>query len=266
MKTLRELYKIHAPSGREWKMMEYLCAKCEELGAQVAFDDFGNIYAVKGKSETYPCVVAHTDQVQRFRDIRFNAYITTDRRNVVGGHFEGDKFVREGLGADDKNGIWCALKLLESECVLKVAFFVQEEIGCIGSSHADMSFFEDCRFVLQADRRGGHDFINYVYEDMCSPEFLKDVNPSRWGFTCTNGMMTDVAELFSNGVGISCCNISCGYYEPHTCREWTNLPELQHALKFMRHIVRNCKKCYLCTSIYALDDFKDDFAETYKFI
>ena len=46
-----------------------------------------------------------------------------------------------GIGADDKNGIWICLKCLEDFKAVKCAFFVQEEVGRIGSSHADMTFF-----------------------------------------------------------------------------------------------------------------------------
>jgi hypothetical protein len=36
----------------------------------------------------------------------------------------------EGLGADDKNGIWIALQCLKKYDTVKVAFFVSEEVGC----------------------------------------------------------------------------------------------------------------------------------------
>ena len=42
-----------------------------------------------------------------------------------------------GSRADDKNGIWICLKCLEDCKMVKCAFFVQEEVECIGSSHAD---------------------------------------------------------------------------------------------------------------------------------
>ena len=75
----------------------------------------------------------------------------------------------EGLGADDKNGIWIALKCLEQFPVLKIAFFKEEEIGCGGSSVADMSFFKDCRYCIQADRKGSSDLITSIgVTDLCS--------------------------------------------------------------------------------------------------
>ena len=43
---------------------------------------------------------------------------------------------------------------------------------------------------------------------------------------------------------VSCCNISCGYYEPHTAREYTILPELKNTLAFVKNIIRNCTDVY----------------------
>ena len=34
-------------------------------------------------------------------------------------------------------------------------------------------------------------------------------------------MMTDVLELKEKGLKVSCLNLSCGYYEPHTDHEFT---------------------------------------------
>lgn len=45
---------------------------------------------------------------------------------------------------------------------MKVAFFVSEEIGCVGSRNADMGFFEDARFVIEPDRRGYEDLITNI--------------------------------------------------------------------------------------------------------
>ena len=52
--------------------------------------------------------------------------------------------------------------------------------------------------------------------DICSDDFIKDIEPKEYGYTPTEGMMTDVEQLKENGLNISCINLSCGYYEPHT--------------------------------------------------
>lgn len=237
MKLLKQLYECYSPSGKEDAMMALIKAHCLKVGAKV-IEDEGQLYAVKGTADTYPCVVAHTDQVQ---DAACKAFQAKDI--MFGLSLDGRSF--QGLGADDKNGIWIALKCLEAFSIIKVAFFRDEERGCLGSAKANIKFFEDCRFVVQCDRKGGHDFIYEIgTTEICSKAFMQAADLKTYGFKKCTGMMTDVQKLRNMGVKVSCCNISCGYYEPHTAREYTILPELKNTLAFVKNIIRNCTDVY----------------------
>ena len=128
---------------------------------------------------------------------------------------------------------------------MKVAFFVSEEIGCVGSRNADMGFFEDARFVIEPDRRGYEDLItNISYTSLCSDEFLKDIGFNAFGYQEEFGMMTDVLELKEKGLKVSCLNLSCGYYEPHTDHEFTVKKDLLNSLGLVEHIIENCLSVY----------------------
>lgn len=157
MNLLKKLYEIHSPSRNERAMKKFIKGYVKKHIPGVTFrsDHVGNLYMTRGISETYPCIVAHLDQVQREHSKDFKAIETED---IIFGYSPKNRR-REGLGADDKNGIWIALKCLEKYECIKVAFFVSEEIGCIGSRNADMNFFEDTRFVIEPDRRGYEDLI-----------------------------------------------------------------------------------------------------------
>ena len=146
MELLKQLYEIHSPSGNEKKMRKFLkdWVKNNVPTASFTVDAMGNLYVCKGKSETYPCIVSHIDQVQKTHSKDFQAVETKD---IIFGFSIGN-IRMEGLGADDKNGIWIALKCLQKYPAIKCAFFVQEEVGCRGSNKADMTFFSDARFVL----------------------------------------------------------------------------------------------------------------------
>jgi len=79
---------------------------------------------------------------------------------------------REGLGADNKNGIWVCLRCLEECPRLKVFMAVGEEKGCIGSNHANMSFFADSLYVLEPDCKGGEEIHTNLKGIPCaSPDF-----------------------------------------------------------------------------------------------
>lgn len=150
MEKLMALYGISSPSGREGKMAKFIIEELKKMEIPFRQDRYGNIYAVKGNRESYPCVVAHMDEVHRRKTGSYAAHLVADSM-IVG--YDHKRKRMTGIGADDKNGIWICLKCLEDCKTVKCAFFVQEEVGCIGSSHADMSFFSDCRFVIQCDRK-----------------------------------------------------------------------------------------------------------------
>ena len=237
---LKQLYLIHSPSGSEKKLRKFIkdWIRRNVPAAHYVVDNIGNLYVVKGDAENYPCIVAHMDQVQKEHSHDFQVVETKD---VLFG-FSLKNVQLEGLGADDKNGIWIALRCLKKYPVMKCAFFVGEEIGCIGSSKCDMAFFTDCRYVLQPDRRGGHDLIPNIggWTELCSKEFLKAIGYEAFGFKTTAGMMTDVEALKNHGLKVSAVNMSCGYYRPHSDEEYTKKSELRNTLAFVEHIIENC--------------------------
>ena len=244
MKLLKRLYSIHSKSGKEQKMIKFLLwwIRTNIPGARVELDKkVGNIYVTKGVSDTYPCIVSHIDQVQEVHSRDFKAIETHD---IIFG-WSPKKKEFQGLGADDKNGIWIALKCLEKFDALKAAFFVGEEIGCVGSSKADMDFFTDCRFVLQCDRRGSNDFITSICaSELCSTDFIAATDFEMFGYHLEDGAMTDVLTLKENGLSVSCVNMSCGYYDPHTDNEFTVKADLLNCLAFVEHIIENCTQVY----------------------
>lgn len=237
MELLKQLYGIHSPSNNEKEMQLFLTDYLRTIkGVETFTDKSGNIYAVKGKAKYYPCIVAHIDQVQRIHEKDFVA-VETDE--LIFGYSPHTRQFN-GLGADDKNGVWCALQLLNTTKNIKCAFFVGEEIGCIGSWDCDIDFFNDCGYILQADRRGYGDLITSIGGDICSQDFIDTITPSLFGYSPTSGLMTDVETLKNRGVMASCVNISCGYYEPHTDNEYTIKKDLLNCLAFMQHIISTC--------------------------
>lgn len=238
------LYGISSPSGREGKMAKFIIEELKKMEIPFRQDRYGNIYAVKGNRKSYPCVVAHMDEVHRRKTGSYAAHLVADSM-IVG--YDHKRKRMTGIGADDKNGIWICLKCLEDCKTVKCAFFVQEEVGCIGSSHADMSFFSDCRFVIQCDRKGNGDMVTQINGmKLCSNEFISAIDVRKYGYKPAQGLNTDVAALKRNGLEVSCINLSCGYYEPHTDNEYTVVADLCKCYRFVRHII--C--CHKGTSMH----------------
>lgn len=242
MKLLKNLYEISSPSGREKQMIRFITGWLKKRGIRYRVDPFGNIYAVKGNSKTYPCIVAHTDEVHGIRSRDYE--VVSLRDEIVFGYDSKNKRFT-GTGADDKNGIWVCLKCLEEFECIKCVFFAGEETGCTGSRMADMGFFGDCRYVLECDRKGSGDLVTSISGvELCSDRFLNDIDAMSYGYRPVSGLMTDVLILKEMGIEVSCANISCGYYEPHTDKEYTVISDLENCLRFVQSIIRNCTQVY----------------------
>ena len=268
MKLLKQLYSIHSKSGKENKMRRFIIkyVKRKIKDARIVKDTTGNIYITKGDAETYPVIVAHLDQVQENHSKDFTVM---EVNGVLFGYSSKNRRF-EGLGADDKNGIWIALKCLKYDAI-KLAFFVGEEIGCIGSNQADMDFFKDARFVIQPDRRGKDDLITSICGlELCSKEFISAVNAEKFGYRENDGLMTDIETLKTNGLELSAVNLSCGYFRPHTNEEFTVVKDLENCLAFVQHIIETCTDTYPHVAVNTFYDYYDDFYylydEMYEFI
>ena len=218
--------------------------------------EIGNIYVTKGVSDTYPCIVSHIDQVQTIHSRDFQAIETKD---IIFGYSPKNKRL-EGLGADDKNGVWICLKCLMKYENIKVSLFVSEEVGCIGSSKANMDFFKDVRFVIQCDRRGSSDLITSICStEISSKEFIEATGYEAFGYHLEEGMMTDVLTLKENGLQVSAVNMSCGYFEAHTDHEFTIKKDLLNCLSFVEHIIENCTETYQHQCDYSMGLYDDYF-------
>lgn len=231
---LARLYKIQSKSGSETKMIQYLEGLLPLLGNDITVvNDKNNLYVVKGKAETYPCIVAHTDQVQ---EINKNTDVLRTDDLFVG--FDFHKKQQVGLGADDKNGIFMVILALIQFPILKACLFNGEETGCLGSTACNMEFFNDCRFVIQCDRKGGSDFISKGSGiELASDEFIQDCQLDLFKYNTTDGLITDVVTLKQRGLNVSCCNISCGYYNPHTDCEVSKISDIEKCWNFVKHIL-----------------------------
>ena len=238
MKLLQQLYKISSKSGIEDRIKSFILDYLSDVDMVVKTDDIGNLYITKSLAESYPCVAAHLDEIhspcQREVVVDGDVIYTVDRL-----------WNRVGCGADDKNGLWIIMNLLQSEPVLKVVLFVQEErdgelAGCRGARVSDLSFFNDVEFVVECDRKGASDVVNIGKGEtsLCDSGFIPEHLLHNYGYEMVKGGKTDVVELKMRGLEIPVCNISCGYYNAHKTSEYTKFSELQNCLNFVKDIIR----------------------------
>jgi hypothetical protein len=145
-----------------------------------------------------------------------------------------------GIGGDDKVGIFVALQSLRELEYGKAAFFRDEETGGQGAKLVNLPFFADCAFGIEADRQKGEDVvISAGGTDLASTEFIVAMGPYMAKYNRKlqmHGGFTDVVELAEKGVGISCINVSCGYYRPHSPTEVVFIPDVLNTLNFIKRM------------------------------
>ena len=100
-----------------------------EVNAQVYHDDIGNVfYVINNENQDAPVTafLAHMDDVSY--------------RHSQVQHEDSERYITNGnpeiLGADDKAGVTILSFLMDANVPGVYCFFVDEEIGCVGSGHA----------------------------------------------------------------------------------------------------------------------------------
>lgn len=230
----KDLLEIPSSSDMENIMVAYIVSRLHTMN-DITFDlDVnGNILVTKGQAETYPCVVAHMDTVHSIRGMVDVLEVQHGGRTILTSP--------DGIGGDDKCGIYSVFYALKMFKNVKAVFFTQEETGCVGSNAIEHDFFDDCGYIIQLDRWGRGDFIDTYYSDpTVSPEYSEAAAPvlQKFGYKSTEGLFTDSITLHDNGVGISCVNVSCGYYEHHTKNEKIDTHEFYNSLRFLRSLIK----------------------------
>jgi putative aminopeptidase FrvX len=242
---LCELVLVQTISRKTENMRAHIHAYVEGLKdptISIIEDKENNIYIVKGdgvlvdNKPYYPCVVAHTDTVHTM--VKHPAVYSCGDNLFA---FDAENMCQIGTGGDDKVGIFIALWLLQTCSSIKIAFFVDEEIGCKGSGQADMKWFDNVTLVLQADRQraldvvrnaGGTELFNEAFEKALKP-IMKEYDRK-----IEHGLYTDVKALADQKLPVCCMNMSCGYYNPHTSKEYINVVEVEATYKFMLDIIK----------------------------
>jgi len=226
----KSLWGCNNPSGKLKEIKSVL--KTYLKGHNITYDNIGNMY-IGDFSKEKPCIVAHLDSVHQSTGKLYSN--------------KGMIFSSNGIGGDDKCGIVACLEVLK-QCDVNILFTVNEEIGGIGANNIDKDKLKNVMYFIEADRRGSRDLItNLVYylDKSVSQDFLDVLNPyiSAFGFMETSGCYTDLTDILP---AVKKCgfNLSAGYYNPHTKKEYVILSELENTINFIVSICTNIRKTF----------------------
>lgn len=205
-------------------LKKYLDKELKKYYKNVIAQD-GFLYA-KGKDKV--CVTAHMDTVHKEPIKTFYEY-KKGKHHIISSP--------QGIGGDDRCGVYMILKLLENGLRPTILFCEDEEIGCVGSEKfVGTKFIKDLEkmyFLIELDRRGGDNIVFYEDANEEWHNFVEDIT----GLYEETGSFTDICTL-SPACGISSVNIGCGYYNAHTLDEYVILEEMENSIKKTEKLIK----------------------------
>ena len=220
---IKEVLSVPSCSGKETMLREYIERFADGRGIAHQRDGKGNLYLAKGNPDTVQTWQgAFVDQAQpidileRMRDGHTELY-------AEGG----------GIGADDKLGCAIALALVDVLPVAKAVFFVEEELGMLGSRELDVDWFGDVGFCLSFDspdrnRASRTCSGRLLYSDGFFGEILQPIC-ARHGVTRFNDEpFTDVTQVREK-TKVMCFNVGNGGRLAHSPSEYLVVEDAQSA-------------------------------------
>lgn len=245
-KFIYELMEVPTASKHEYRMVTFILFWAKKNNVKYELDSYGNIYLTKGEvneNEFYPCVTAHLDTVQTKQIFHAKAGAKLDVKTKL--HTDGKKhkiYVDGfGIGGDDKAGLLIGLSMFKYFDKLKACFFLEEETGCVGSSHIDMkvpfyqNWFGNVGYVIGYDSPdlnraayacSGTRLMNKQFfadnglDKICAEHGLNDFRSEPY---------TDVKQIREK-TNIICMNFGSGYYNCHMDSEYCLLEDMDAAL------------------------------------
>lgn len=237
LQELIDMYYIYSPSYKERDLSLYVQKKLRKAG--IEFETFENqIYSLK---EDKPLLSAHMDQV---------SVKAITKVEIKKGKIKADG----NLGADDKNGVWILLQLIRKypddvSFIFSTGEETVTQCDIKDWINANWEFIDKhIPYALVFDRRGKGDIIG-EFNEYCTQEFEDDVYAciDSLGFKPTMGVFSDADAISEH---LSCVNLSCGFYNAHTEKEYTRIKSLYQGLYAGEKIITSMKQFYKAPEKY----------------
>lgn len=235
LQRLKEVLSVPTYSRNEELMISYLENVLTDKGFSYKKDRLGNIYVTKGKAKYFPCFVSHTDTVHEVNHNLKVVQLEENGKTILTG-IDSKTMKPSGIGGDDKCGVFLCLEMLDKLDNVKAAFFVSEEIGCVGSKEADPEFFSNVGYAIQYDSPKGNSMsMSLMGKKLFNlgSEFGEKVKEPILEHGITSWEYhpyTDIWPLMEK-FGFSCLNLAAGYHRYHTDNEYVVVEEVENAFE-----------------------------------
>jgi len=162
-----------------------------------------------------------------------------DADAVFHDHLENVFWSPDGLGADDRAGVWGILYLLEKGYRPSILFTNGEESGGWGASSAKKKLAQDVgdvRVIVEIDRQGEMEAVFYSCGSEKIREWVEGV-----GFKKDFGTFSDISIL-GPAWDIAAVNLSAGYYMEHSRAEFLVVDHLMSTLAAVEKLLKDPPK------------------------
>jgi len=223
---MKEFIKLCKKTKQELK--KYLKNELKKYYKEV-IDEDGFLY-VKGSEIALTAHMDTTPHVEYGNRKRVkNVKITAIKNKTI-------VSAREGIGGDDRCGIYIIMKLLkETDLRPTIVFCEDEEIGLVGSrKFTKTKYINDLKkmyYIIQIDRRGSEDIVFYDDENEEFHEYVAEIT----GYKEAIGSCSDISNLCPQ-CGIAGVNISCGYYNEHSMSEYVVIEEMENTYEKVKKL------------------------------
>lgn len=143
----------------------------------------------------------------------------------------------DGLGADDRAGIFAILQIIADGYRPSIILTTDEEKGGLGAQKLAKKAcpIEFLRYMIQLDRKGSNDCVFY---ECNNGQFIKYVE--QFGFAEAAGSFSDISFLMP-AWKICGVNLSIGYRDEHTIAETLNVHWMFQTIEKVKQMLDDAK-------------------------
>lgn len=219
----------------EKKLKQFLCRKMKDIyGEENTIIGDGYIYC---RGDIPVLLTAHMDTVHAKLVKDFYEDIQTDENGNITHVISSP----QGIGGDDRCGIYAILKVIEAGYYPYILFCEEEETGGIGSKKFCKTKYitelSELKFLLELDRANANDLVFYDNDNQDWIDWIED--ETNWKKSW--GTFSDISHL-SPACEISSVNLSCGYYKAHTVYEYVKVEEMLEMIEMVKHLLEASEK------------------------
>lgn len=155
----------------------------------------------------------------------------------------------DGLGADDRAGVFAILNIIQRGLRPHIIFTTGEEKGGIGAQAlAENYLFKELLYMIELDRQGENDMV--FYQCYC-PAFISYVG--KFGFLEKRGSYSDISFLMDtwNTCGV---NLSIGYRDEHSYGETLFVDAMFATIDKVEAMLRDVEASRITKFIYTTNN------------